>query len=121
MANKPIPELPEITIDDLEASNLTILETGIATFKLRISTLVAFLRNLGRTNVTLVLTGSETGEQVIDVTSYEIDATLLVWMLRDPNGWQIPTARIRATDEVTLVVDLGLFTMDAGTYSILGV
>lgn len=121
MANKTIPELDEIEIDALDAEDLTILETAIRTYKLRMSTLIAFIRNQIRNVIELELEGTETGEYPIDLTEYEIDATVMIWMLRAPDGTQMPAAEIRATDADTLVIDFGEFSPEAGTYTLVGV
>ncbi len=122
MPTKTIPELTEIDLADVEDTHLFVLETGLETFKLRFSTLIAFARSLARTYVEVELAGSETGVQTIDVSSYEIDATKMIWTFKKPTtGEQFPGPLIKTPDADTVTIDLGEFTAAAGTYLLLGV
>lgn len=125
MANKTIPELTEIDLVDVEDTNLTVLETGTETFKLRLSTLQDFLFNTLRKAVPVVIDGVTTGVTTVDVSSYVADARLVQWMLKKPEGGstlgeQI-AAVIRTPDADTVTIDTGDFALDAGTYTLLGV
>jgi len=121
MANKTIPELNEIDTEDLSTDHLLIMDTATETFKVRFSSMIAFFRTYSRTEVNVVLDGSETGDQTIDVTSEEILATKMIWMLRKPDNTQMPAIEIQATDDDTVLIKLGEFSLPAGTYKLLGV
>lgn len=120
MANKPIPELPEIDLEDLTDSQLFILETAIETHKLRMETLRAFLL-VSRTPVEVTFDGEETGDKVVDVSAVTVDATRQQWILRKPSGEQMTGPPLEITDDATITIKCGDFPLDAGTYTLLGV
>lgn len=128
MANKTIPELNEIDLEDLDDEQLFILDAGTETFKVRMSTLLSYAFNSLRKAIEVTFDGVETGEKTVDVTAYVPDAQLVQWMLKKPSG--SPTyaeqvspveARIWATDASTVIIDTGDFAFDAGDYTLIGV
>lgn len=126
MANKTIPELNEIDLVDVTADQLSIWDTGLETFKIRLSTLANFLLSFNRVVIEVVFDGVTTGATTVDVTDYVADAQVMQWMLKKPLGGstfgeQLPATVIRTTDEVTVVIDTGDFALDAGTYVLIGV
>ncbi len=125
MANRIIPELDEIAIEDLTTDQLMILDSGLQTFKLRLDTLASFLLTNGRAVVTVEFDGMTTGETTVDVSAYVFDARVIVWMLKKPqsgtDGEQMPATVIKTPDDTTVVIDSGDFALDAGTYTLIGV
>lgn len=126
MANKTIPDLPEIDLEDVEDTNLLVLETGLVTYKLRLETALAFFFNNQRRVVPVEFDGLTTGLTTVDVSTYVTDARLVQWMLKKPEGGstlgeQMPGPVIRTPDEFTVTIDTGDFALEAGTYTLLGV
>lgn len=121
MANKTIPELTEIDFEDVTEDQLLILDTGVETFKVRMSTLANFFLGANRFPVSVVFDGVETGEKDVDVTSLGIDATLFAWVLKKPTTGEQIGAAISTPDATTVTIDSGDFALDAGTYTLLGV
>ncbi len=125
MANKTIVELDEISLADIADGQLMVLDTGLATFKVRLENLFAFAFGELRRVVDVVYNGSETGAKTVDVSTYTDNAQLVIWQLKKPLG--SPTfgeqiqAKITTTDESTVVIDTGDFALDAGNYILLGV
>ncbi len=70
--------------------------------------------------VPVVMTGSETGDQAIDVGT-DLDATDMIWMLRSPTGVQLPATELQITGISEVTIKLGDFSLAAGTYSLVGV
>lgn len=126
MANKTIPELPEIDLEDLTDSQLLILDAGTETFKLRMETLRAFIGNSNRIPpVEVVFDGVTTGDIDVDVSAVVADARNFQWMLKKPQsgteGEQMPATTIRTPNATTVRIVQGDFVLDAGTYTLLGV
>ncbi len=125
MANRIIPELDEIDIGDVTSSQLMVLDTGLETFKIRLETIQAFLFGSSRAVVSVVYSGSETGEKTVDVSTYVADATVMIWMLKKPtavtDAEQLTAMIIKTPDEETVVIDSGDFALAAGTYTLIGV
>lgn len=128
MANKTIPELPEIDLVDVEDTNLLVLDTGLVSYKFRLETAIEFFFNRNRLAVPVEFDGIESGLKTVDVTAYvgSTDARLIQWMFKKPEGGstlgeQMPGPIIRTPDAVTVTIDLADFVLDAGTYTLLGV
>ncbi len=126
MANKTIIELTEIEIADLDPDQLMVLDTGLETFKVRLSSLVAFASTIIRKTVNVEFDGIETGEKEVDVGGLFDDARVVQWMLKKPaagstNSEQMNGIIITCPDFETVVIDTGDFALDAGTYVLLGV
>lgn len=125
MANKTIPELPEIEIADLEDSHLTVLETGVETNKLRLDTLIAFIANYMTRPIEVIMDGSTTGDIDVDVSGSFSDATLVQWVLKKPAS--TPTfgeqmvVPLQTPDAATVRIVQGDFALAAGTYTLIGV
>ncbi len=126
MANKTIPDLNEIDLGDVTTDQLMVLDSGSETFKVRMSTLVNFFTGTINKAVDVVIAGTETGDITVDVSAYVADAQLIQWLFKKPLGGstlgeQLPGTTIKTPDASTVVINIGDFTIDAGTYVLLGV
>ncbi len=122
MANKTIPELDEIDIGDVTVDQLFVIDTGLLTLKLRMSTLLSFIFGSGsRHSIEVAYDGSEVGVKTVDVSSLVDDATIYIWMLKNPDGKQLPAMDITTPDADTVEIDSGEFALAVGTYTLIGV
>ncbi len=125
MANKTIPALNEIELADLTVDQLMVLDSGLETFKVRMSTVIDFVFDNARKSVDVIYNGTDTGVKTVTVSSYVADARTTQWTLKKPAtsptyGEQIQ-AVIKTPDIATVLIDTGDFALDAGTYTLLGV
>jgi hypothetical protein len=120
MANKIIPDLDELAGAEMAAGHLVVVDTGLETFKAPLSTLAGYLASF-RPTIDVPLEGTETGEVAVDVSAHVKDATKHWWGVRKPSGAQMPALAVRASNATTVIIDLGAYSLEGGTYKLLGV